>query len=68
MGERLLCLRPFTLNFFFLMGAWDTLSTQVLLKGKEKKKEKKKIRDVNSGVLTYPDLNSRSTTYWLHKY
>ena len=50
------------------MGAWDTLSTQVLLKGKEKKKEKKKIRDVNSGVLTYPDLNSRSTTYWLHKY
>ena len=42
MGERPLCLRPFTLNFFFLMGAWDTLSTQVLLKGKEKKKEKKK--------------------------
>lgn len=44
MGERpSLCLRPFTLNFFFfLMGAWDTLSTQVLLKGKQKKKEKKK--------------------------
>ena len=44
------------------MGAWDTLSTQVLLKELGRKEEKKKIRDVNSGVLTYPDLNYTSTT------
>lgn len=70
MGERpSLCLRPFTLNFFFFFnGCVGYTFNSSSAKRKTEEEGKKKIRDVNSGVLTYPDLNSRSTTYWLHKY
>lgn len=67
MGERpSLCLRPLMFNFFFNGCIRYTFNSSSAKRKREE--EEKKIRNVNSGVLTHPDLNSRSTTYWLHKY